>query len=135
MDRKVIQLDTLQRLMDIASLSAMTLVEMDHYLQLARAVELYVQSPSAELFKVLHDVLESCKDRHPKFYANQQQLLALLISNGNLTKMDTSNTPPPIPELQSDVPEADNPPATKPTGNVISLDLFRNKKVDNPKKL
>lgn len=127
MDRTVIQLDKLHRLQHIASISTLLTVEMDHYMKLAIAVDQYINEPSPEMFNEVFAAIKVCGDRYPTYYGMREQLMELLISNGNLRRVDDS-------DVQQDQPKADEvkEQPTTPNKNVVSLADFKKKKVDNP---
>ncbi len=127
MDRTVIQLDKLQRLHHIAGISTQLTVEMDHYMNLAIAVDHYINDPSPEMFAEVFAAIKLCGERYPTYYGMREQLMELLISNGNLRRVDDS-------DVQSDQPKVDEvkKQPTTVNQNVISLADFKKKKVDNP---
>lgn len=131
MDRTVIQVDKLNRLYNIANLSAALTVETDNYIRLAIAVEQYIKDPNQSTYDDVSNALETCGKRHPMFSGMREQMMSMLISNGNLRRMDTHTEEPfEEPKTFASEPVQEEPIVNKPT--IVNLADFRKKKVDKP---
>lgn len=129
MDRTVISTEKLVRLQNIANLSAVVLVETDTYVELAIAIEHYVKDINPENFIRVIKTLEACAKRVSTFHNSREQLMALLMSHGTITRITEHPSEPPIDKEEPSTPD----PKPPTTNNVVNLSDFRKKKVDNPK--
>ena len=132
MDRTILKVDKLQRLQTIAMMSALSIVEMDHYIRLAMMVEHYVREPSQEAYEQMSAALHVCGSRHQRFHKGQQQLLNLLVENGNLNRAEAS----PLEPAQAEIKEINVETEVEveaPRSKVIQFNDYFKKKVDDPK--
>lgn len=112
MDRKVVLIKDLQRLESIASIASYLFMETDFYISLGMAVETYIENPSADNYKIMHDCFQQCLDRYPKFHNARQQQILKLIDNGNIKALKEKLEEEPIKE---------EPIIEEENSNIVSL--------------
>jgi hypothetical protein len=119
-DRKVVKIEQLIKLDNIAALSAILLLETTLYVGLSAMVELYISTPSDENFNKMAAALQECTSRYPDFSRAQDHQIMQLMSSGHLRgtvhSHSESSTPtePVVPKSTDGI----TPLFGKDTGNI-----------------
>jgi hypothetical protein len=84
MDRKVVSINKIHTLEGIANIAAAITMEMDLYVGLGMAVELYLENQTDTNYTAMTKAFNNCIERYPTFHNMRHGQLELLIKNGNM---------------------------------------------------
>lgn len=129
MDRKVVMLSELSKLQNIATLSAITVLEFDQFIKLAMTVEQYIQNQGQETFDEMCQSLGQCMVSFPRYHESRQALLTTLMDGGFIKIVNKDDIGAAESEVEDDQPD-ETTEEIKPTKNNV-INLFD--RVDKPK--